>query len=200
MSMIYTLPFIAALTGWITNYIAVKMLFHPRKPVKILFFKIQGIFPKRQKKLAEKLGKVVASELISLDDIKDKLNTPEQTQQVTAILESRIDYFLTEKVKESFPMLAMFLNEDLRNKIKTLLSEEISGALPQVIDSTTTRLEKSFDVETIVKQKVEAFSTDKFEEILLSIMKKEFKFIELLGGVLGFIIGLIQILLLKVNI
>ena len=44
----------------------------------------------------------------------------------------------------------------------------------------------------MVTDKVSNFSSDKLEEILQSVMKKEFKFIEIIGGVLGFVIGLIQ--------
>jgi len=39
---------------------------------------------------------------------------------------------------------------------------------------------------------VSSFSSDKLEEILQSVMSKEFRFIEVIGGVLGFVIGLIQ--------
>ena len=49
------------------------------------------------------------------------------------------------------------------------------------------------DVETVVREKVEAFSSDKLEEMLLSIMKREFRFIEVVGAVLGFVIGLVQL-------
>ncbi len=64
--MIYTLPFIAAFIGWFTNYLAVKMLFHPRKPIRFLGMTIQGIFPKRQELFAQKLGVLVSKELISI--------------------------------------------------------------------------------------------------------------------------------------
>ena len=47
------LPIIAAIIGWGTNYLAVRMLFHPRKQKNILGLKLQGVFPKRQKVLAE---------------------------------------------------------------------------------------------------------------------------------------------------
>ena len=49
--LVYTLPFIGALIGWFTNYIAIKMLFHPRDEVRIFFIPIQGVFPRRQKDL-----------------------------------------------------------------------------------------------------------------------------------------------------
>ena len=50
------LPLIAAVIGWATNYIAVRMLFHPREEKRIFGLRIQGVFPKRQKALAEKLA------------------------------------------------------------------------------------------------------------------------------------------------
>jgi len=64
--MIYTLPFIAAIIGWFTNFLAVKMLFYPREKIKILFFELQGVFPKRQELLAVRIGKLVADDLLSV--------------------------------------------------------------------------------------------------------------------------------------
>ena len=113
--------------------------------------------------------------------------------EVLGFVESKIDNFINVKLSGSMPMLAMFLNDDLKNKIKTTLMEEIAEVIPGVIDSYANKLKNEVDVEAIVYEKVLNFSSDKLEEILYSIMKKEFKFIELLGGVLGFLIGIIQL-------
>jgi uncharacterized membrane protein YheB (UPF0754 family) len=190
--MIYLLPFIGAITGWVTNWVAVKMLFHPKEPKNFGLFKVQGVFPKRQKLMAEKLGHIVAAELFSIDDVVEKMKNADNTE-VLGFVESKIDNFINVKLSGSMPMLAMFLNDDLKNKIKTTLMEEIAEVIPGVIDSYANKLKNEVDVEAIVYEKVLNFSSDKLEEILYSIMKKEFKFIELLGGVLGFLIGIIQL-------
>lgn len=197
--IIWTLPLIAALTGYITNYIAIKMLFHPRKKVKILFLEVQGIFPKRQKKLAEKLGKIVAEELFSIEDVKASLQNPENTEEVTEVLDAKLNDFLENRLAEAMPMLAMFMNDELKIKIKTTLEAELQLMLPELIDRFVGKVEKEVDVERTVYEKVVSFSTDKLEDILYSIMSKEFKFIEILGGILGFIIGLIQIAILQLQ-
>ena len=79
--VIYVLPFIGALIGWLTNYIAIKMLFHPREEKRILGVRLQGVFPRRQQALAKKVGEVVATELVSGEDIsramKDKARSKE---------------------------------------------------------------------------------------------------------------------------
>lgn len=195
--MIYTLPFIAALTGWVTNFLAIKMLFHPRKPVKILFFTLQGIFPKRQHALAEKIGKVVGEELFSFQDIKASLAKPDNLDGVYQLIEDRIDDFLRNKLTKEMPMLAMVMSDDLVATVKEILVKEFEEIIPKVIDEYADKLEQDLDVTKIVHDKIVDFSTDKLEAILFAIMKKEFKFIELVGAVLGFLIGVIQILLLK---
>jgi len=196
MSWYYVFPLIGAITGWVTNWIAVKMLFHPKEPKNFLLFKVQGVFPKRQKVMAEKLGHIVASELFSIDDVVSKMKSS-NNEDVFGVVEQKIDDFINVKLASSMPMLAMFLNDDLKNKIKTTLLDEISDILPGIIDSYAEKLKSEIDIKAIVYDKVVNFSSDKLEDILYSIMKKEFKFIELLGGVLGFIIGLIQLLILS---
>ncbi|HAA14278.1 MAG TPA: DUF445 domain-containing protein [Cytophagales bacterium] len=195
--LIYLLPFIAALTGYITNFIAVKMLFHPRNPVNLGFMTIQGIFPKRQGVLAERLGAIVSQELFSVEDVKQEIGKPEVTAKLNGVIENRIDLFLQEKLPASMPMLAMFLNDETKGKIKGTLMEEFELMLPGLVDTLGNELEARIDVAEVVKEKVTNFSSDKLEEILYSIMKKEFRFIEILGGILGFLIGLIQLLLVQ---
>ena len=197
--IIYTLPIIAALTGWITNYIAIKMLFHPREKKKILFFEVQGIFPKRQKVLAEKLGKIVADELFSFEDVKRALKDPKNLEGVAEIIDEKLDDFLENRIMESMPMLYVFMSDEMRVKIKATLQSELQLMLPDLIDRFAGRIEEQIDIEKTVYEKVVNFSTDKLEGILYSIMSKEFKFIEILGGVLGFIIGLIQVGLLQLQ-
>ncbi|HNF49163.1 MAG TPA: DUF445 family protein, partial [Chitinophagales bacterium] len=72
---------------------------------------------------------------------------------------------------------------------------EIGKNLPNVIDTSLTKIEQKLDIHQLVKNKVEAFSDEKLENLLLDITSKEFTFIEIIGGVLGLLIGIIQLLI-----
>lgn len=191
------LPVIAGLIGWFTNFIAVKMLFHPKEPVNLGFFKLQGIFPKRQKDLGKKIGDLVANQLFSIDDIKDKFNTPETRLSITSVIDERVEVFLRTKLTVEMPMLAFIMNDALVEKIKGTLMAEIHDMLPDVLNNFADKVSEKVNIEEIVKSKVEAFSSDKLEQVLNSILKKEFKFIEVIGAVLGFLIGLLQVFLVQ---
>jgi len=194
------LPLIAALIGWLTNWVAIKMLFHPKKRIKIGILKIQGIFPKRQKIFAEKLGMVVAHELFSSHDIKEKINQSNIDKEIKALIDKHINTFLNTKLKEAYPQIVMFIYNYIIRQFKDVTMKEIETLLPLVLNAYKQNIEKSLDIvdiEGTVASKVANFSSDKLEEILYSIMKKEFRFVEILGGVLGFIIGLIQVILVR---
>lgn len=196
--MIYFLPLIAAAIGWFTNFLAVKMLFHPKKEVNLILFKIQGIFPKRQKEVAENIGRMVAKELISVDDIRNKISGNESVDYIKSLVEQKVDDYLTNKFPEKYPFTSVLFSTKRKTKIKEDLIEEVENAAPAVLSEYFSNLEEAFDVETIVVEKIEAFPPDKLEALLNNILKKEFKFIELIGAIIGFFIGLIQILLVKI--
>jgi uncharacterized membrane protein YheB (UPF0754 family) len=188
-------PIIAAFTGWFTTWIAFYMLFHPRKPYKVFGVTIQGIFPKRKHAFATKLGRVVSGELLHFDEIADKIKDPEELAKVMPYIEQHIDTFLNVRLKEKLPVIAMFVGAGTLDKIKEGLLEEINLMLPEVIGKFADSLADKIDIQKMVTDKVANFSNDKLEEVLLSVMKKEFKFIELIGGVFGFLIGIIQMLI-----
>lgn len=192
---IVLIPFISAFIGWFTNWIAIKMLFHPKEPKKILGIRFQGIFPKRQRQFAEKLGSLVSTELISFAEIESKIVSPENVKKLLPLAEGKIDEFLRNKLSVVFPMFSMFVGDNTINQLKGVFMTELETLFPELIKSYMKNLESELDFEKMVTEKVYGFSSDKMEIVLNQIMSKEFRFVEIIGGVLGFIIGLFQVLL-----
>tara|TARA_Y100000589_G_scaffold237190_1_gene224606 strand:- start:117 stop:713 length:597 start_codon:yes stop_codon:yes gene_type:complete len=191
--VLYLLPVIAALIGWVTNYLAVKMLFHPKLPIRLMGISIQGVFPKRQGQLAEKLGALVDQELFSVEEVSKKIKELSTSPRTMDQIGKRIERTIREKLVKSFPMLSMFLSDGMVTKVTETFKEELRDFMAQSADDLSTKLERELDVRKMVREKVEAFSTEKLEEILVSLMKKEFRFIELVGALLGFLIGCLQV-------
>jgi uncharacterized membrane protein YheB (UPF0754 family) len=187
------IPFISAFIGWVTNWVAIKMLFHPREPKKFLGITFHGIFPKRQQQFAEKLGKLVSAEFLSFSDIEQKISSPENLKKIMPMIETHIDDFLRHKLSEQMPVLSMFIGDKTINSLKEVFMKELEILFPQVMKQYAANLKTELDLEHIVIQKVSNFSSDKLEEILYQIMSKEFRFVEIIGAVIGFIIGVVQV-------
>lgn len=189
------IPFISAFIGWVTNWVAIKMLFHPREPKKFLGITFHGIFPKRQQQFAEKLGKLVSDEFLSFADIETKISDPKNLGKVMPMIEKHVDEFLRVKLSNQMPIISMFIGDKTINNLKSVFMQEIEELFPQVMKQFALNLKTELDLEHIVIQKVSSFSSDKLEELLYQIMSKEFRFVEVIGGVIGFVIGGMQVLI-----
>lgn len=198
-TVLLLIPLISAFIGWFTNWIAIKMLFHPKQPTRILFFTIQGIFPKRQQQFAEKLGKLVSAELISFSDIEQKLTDPDNLKKLMPLVDQKVDDFLRVKLSDAYPIISMFIGENTIQQLKGIFMNELEEILPKLIRNYVRNLESQLDLEQIVVEKVSRFSSDKIESLLNQIMSTEFRFIEIIGGILGFLIGIIQILITLIS-
>lgn len=194
-SFIFLLPVIAALIGWATNFVAIKMLFHPQDPKKILGITFLGVFPKRQKQIAEKLGELVANELFSIKDVAQKIEELSTRSEALEEVGKRIEKTIREKLVAAFPMLSMFLSDEMIEKVTKLFQSELEDFLRASAQGLAAKMEDSVDVKSLVQEKVRSFSSNKIEELLLGFMEQEFRFIEKIGAVLGFLIGCVQVIL-----
>ena len=195
--IIYTLPIIGALIGWLTNYLAVKMLFHPREKKKILFFELQGIFPTKQPILAKKVGKIYAEELLTIEDIQKIINNPNTFSKISKSIDDEIQKYLEWDFPIEYPVLSLFMGEKAKLEIKQAFLNKINNMMPEVINKTVSNLKDSLNIEDLITQKVNAFSKKKMEDMVFGILEGEFRFIELVGAILGFLIGLMQIFILN---
>jgi uncharacterized membrane protein YheB (UPF0754 family) len=190
---LWLLPVISGLIGWFTNWVAIKMLFHPRNPVKVLGVTFHGIFPKRQRQFAEKLGILVSAELLSFQEIAQAISNPQNIKRIEPVIETHIDHFLRVRLAAEMPIISAFVGEKTIGKLKSAFLAELYSLFPELMEKYSETLREELDLEKIVVDKVASFSSDKLEQVLYQIMSKELQFVEILGGVLGFLIGLGQL-------
>jgi len=182
------IPLISAFIGWFTNWIAIKMLFHPKEPKKILGITFHGIFPKRQQQFAQKLGKLVSEELLSFKEIEEKIISPDNLSQMMPLVEEKIDLFRREKLSSVFPMISMFIGQNTINQLKVVFMKELETMFPEIIGSYMKNIESQLDLEKMVTEKVSGFSSDKMEIILNRVNHRYFTGIDHIIGCLNLIL------------
>ncbi len=190
---------VGALIGWFTNYLAIKLLFRPYKEINFLFFKIQGLIPKRKNEIIENIAEVVEQELISMTDIVNKFKNSEIDGEV---LDNLLDKIVGEKLKNSIleknPLLKMFVNDSLMDKIKEYVKKSILDNKEEIVEEIVKIVEEKINFKEIMLEKMENFSLKEIEDIILRVSKEELKHIEIIGGILGAVIAIFQFLLMLV--
>lgn len=186
-----TIPAIGGLIGWSTNWLAVKMIFRPVQPRRILFFKVQGLVGRRQMDLAKAIGKVVGNHLVEHKDVLKALNKLD----FQGILANVLDRGLGPKIQElrGLPLIGGFLTEERVRDIRNSIVDGIMKHKEAVLDEVERGLAKGLDVPGLVEKKVAGFAIEKLESMILEVASRELRAIEVLGGVLGVLIGLAQV-------
>ncbi len=183
---------IGASIGWITNKIAIYFLFHPKEPKKILFWTVQGIFPKRQNVIAKRFSTLFVQEFFTSEMIHKELFSERNKTKLFQYLDTFISEFLDKNLKEQSPILSLFITENKKDKIRTTLLEYVSDQLANIIANFEQRIMEVIDIQQLIEDKINDLDSGKVNEVMQKIMDKELRFIEISGAVLGGVIGIIQ--------
>lgn len=189
------LPVAGALIGWVTNWLAVKLIFRPYQPIKfpLLDYSLQGVVPKRRLELARNIGEVIEKELLSARDLLTYFHEGEITGELLRSVELGIRVRLMDRLPAFIPL-------SIKNIISDVLSEQVNKELPglikEVLDRFGDKLEDKLKIGEMVENKLNAYPIERIESIILAVSARELRHIEILGGVLGFVIGLLQVALL----
>lgn len=184
-------PLLGGVIGYVTNWIAVKMIFRPIRPVNVLGIRVQGLIGKRQKDLADRIGRVVGEHLVQHEDIVASFAKVD----VERLLGDVIDRGLQPKVDElrSLPLIGGFLTADRVRDLRSSLLRSIMARKDVILEKLEEAVEEGLDVQALVREKVTAFQVERLERLVLDVARRELRAIEYLGGVLGTLIGLGQV-------
>ena len=185
-------PVIGMAIGWSTNWLAVQMLFRPRRPVRLPGLRFQGLVPKRRAEIAERMGAIIAEELIHADDVSRIIESADLGTPILEIIDERIGRFLDEQ-KRRLPRLAQrFVSANLLDRLRATAMDEIGRALPQLVGSISAAILDKVDFKRIVVDKMNAVEVEQIESIVHRLARRELRAIELAGAVLGLLIGAVQ--------
>lgn len=146
-------PILGAFIGFGTNYLAIKMLFHPYKKIKIAGIALPftpGIIPKRKSQIAKSVGEVVGNELFTKKDIQNFL----LSEQIPKKLSDNFVHSLKNNDNNIKENLAFLVNEErymlLKDKVKDIITLKLQNAILDIdLGEVITK-----EAELIVKEKV----------------------------------------------
>jgi uncharacterized membrane protein YheB (UPF0754 family) len=123
-----------------------------------------------------------------------------QTVDIEPLIEESVGRLIEDKLAgklKQIPMLGAMINSTTIETIKAIAIKEMLNESKWILDRFASDIESKFQIKAIIQEKVEKFELDKLEEIVMSVSKKEFKMIEFIGALLGFLIGIIQLAMFK---
>lgn len=187
----WILPAAGFFVGYLTNWIAIKLVFAPREPVKIGPLTVQGLFHKRQSEVAEAFGRTVATRVLNADNIVATVMESEGAVHMDRIVERRIGELISKY--EAHPMAALVLPEEKRPALRAELLERIQTEWPKPGGFFHTFAGESVDLRGELERRMKALDRESYEGVLRpAFQQDEWKLIAA-GAILGTIAGVLQL-------
>ncbi len=161
---ISSLILLATVHGYLGAWLAVRMLFRPRYPVKVLGITVfpQGMIPKHREKLADAIGKAVGDELVSQETVLEELFGKKFLQTK---IQNVVDSYTEELLTTNYPSLIESLPENLRQPILEAI-ESLENKIGFYVENVIKSEETVEAVQGFVERRVDEVLTQTFDEAL----------------------------------
>ncbi|MDY6816159.1 MAG: hypothetical protein SV598_09835 [Pseudomonadota bacterium] len=187
-----SIPVIAALIGWTTNWLAIKMTFYPLEFIgKPPLLGWQGIIPSKARKMASKSVDATIARIGTVREIFQQIDPKVLAAHIIQSVDPRIEEYVDEMMIREYPTFW----ENLPTSARKMVYDRVRKSVPQLVDNLvediSDNIEDLLDIKGMV---IERLTKDKqlLNRIFLECGEVEFRFIINSGLYFGFLFGLIQ--------
>lgn len=194
-----SLPIVGVVVGTVTNYLAIQMLFYPRRPRRLLLFKLQGLFPKRQDEIAQELANIAVADFVVAEEIFTLLSRRMLPRQADSTVFAQYEAMLAARFPTIKAMLDSMLTPEQLDEFRTRLTLHYSRLMPELADALVKEAADQLDIQQILNSKLAGLSKLRFEGLIRGLFKQEELYLVIYGGLLGGLMGCVQLGLLLLS-
>lgn len=155
---------VGAVHGYVGAWLAVRMLFRPRRPVKLFGITVfpQGMIPRHRDKLATTIGKAVGDELVSQETIVDELFGKEFLRKK---IQSVVDSYTEDLLSQNYPSIVEALPANLREPILDAVSS-LQLKIGTHIQTVLKNEETAQSISGFVERRVDEFLSQRVSQVI----------------------------------
>jgi uncharacterized membrane protein YheB (UPF0754 family) len=194
----YVLPVLGTIVGYVTNWLAIWLIFEPVEPHRIGPWKMHGLFLRRRRDVADVYASVIADDVITVRNIGDELLHGPRADRTRALIQSALRPAVDRATGAVQPLVRLAVGPREYDAIRESLAlEGVEYTITPLQDESFNR-EQSRAIHELFADRIQQLDYPDFSELLRSGMREDEWLLVLHGAVLGFGAGLIHLALFGV--
>ncbi|SDB91959.1 Protein of unknown function [Acinetobacter marinus] len=190
----WMLPMFGGFVGFFSDWMALQMMFRPLKPKKILGYTWQGLFLKRQNEVAADYAALISKQLLTSRHIIEELFTGTHSDRVIDLVNRHVKQEIDQQAGIMRPLVVYAIGGEKYQNIKTQVAERIMARLPDTMKHIESYAEDAMDIRNTLITRMQRLTPEEFEGMLRPAFKEDEWSLIIVGAVLGFLVGEMQIL------
>lgn len=191
---IWIIPLFGLFTGWFTDWLALKMIFNPKQPVRYLgLFEWQGLFLRRRKQVAARYGELVATEIVTPAAIIESILTGPLSDRLLTVVQRQVQRAVDEQAGFAKPLMLFAVGSRRYIAMKQTVAERIMAQLPETLHHVEAYAGEAMDLKNLLVTKMQELSEEEFEGLLRPAFQQDEWILIAVGALLGFLVGELQV-------
>ncbi|MFB6179590.1 MAG: DUF445 domain-containing protein [Halorientalis sp.] len=190
----WVLPVAGTLVGYFTNFIAIKAIFNPKRPIKLGPYTIQGLFIKRQNEAAETYSELVAGEIVTVGNIAQNMLDGSKSDRTRKMIRDALRPAVDDAVGVAGPLVRVTTGDREYESIRESFAEETIDYAFEPLQDPEFNRQRSGPVKTLIADRMKQLPPEDYCIMLRSAFKEDEWLLIGIGAVLGFVAGWIQLL------
>jgi uncharacterized membrane protein YheB (UPF0754 family) len=189
----WVLPIGGVIIGYVTNWVALWMIFEPVEPRKIGPLKLHGLFIRRQPEVSEVYGEIIAEDIVTLSNIGDELLRGPRADRTRRMIEDAMRPAVDRAAGPSRLAVKVALGTSQYETIReSLATEAVDYTMTPLTDPEFNR-RQSAAIRDMFTDRMRELPHRDFSELLRSAMREDEWLLLLHGAVLGFAAGCLHL-------
>lgn len=188
-----SLPIYGAILGYLTNWVALNMVFRPLNPIKIGPFVLQGVFLKRQNEVAEQFSDLVTQELISIKHIMWQIFNGSKSARTRYMIKKHLNPLLSGGVVRTALQLSVGTEGFLELK-QSIADKAVDMSMRPLSDPAFNK-DRAAIIQKIFSTRMKALSSQEFQDLLRPAFQEDEWILIAMGAIMGFVAGVLQLVL-----
>jgi uncharacterized membrane protein YheB (UPF0754 family) len=191
------MPLFGLFTGWFTDWLALKMIFDPKKPTK--YFGLvtwQGLFIKRRQQVGAEYGALIATEILTPRNILEYVLSGPLSDRLYEMVNRTIKKTIDSQVGFAKPLVILTLGGEKYQELKHSASLKIIERLPDTLKNIETYVGNALDIKNTIVSKMQQLTEEEFEGVLRPAFQQDEWILITVGAILGFLVGEMQVFLM----
>jgi uncharacterized membrane protein YheB (UPF0754 family) len=187
------LPIFGLITGGLTDYIALTMVFRPKEQKRFLGLKWQGLFHKRRDEVTEDYGALLAKDILTPAAIMESLLTGPMSDKFFEIIQEEIQRTVDEQAGLARHFVALAVGGRKYQAMKQSIAQRVVERIPETAGMVESYAAERLDIANTIIERMKMMDTDTYENLLRPAFKDDEWIVVALGATLGFLVGEIQV-------
>ncbi len=190
---VWIMPVFGFITGFVSDWLALNMLFRPKEKRRFLGFEFQGVLQTKREEITRDYAEIMAADLFAPSVLFEAVLHGPGADRLFAMVQREVGAAIDAQAGVAQPLVQLTVGSQRYRAMKETIASRVITMIPETAREFEEYAVKTMGIEELLVEKMNQLSNDEFEAIMRPVFKDDEWLMISVGAMLGFLVGELQV-------